>query len=88
VLLPDAGPDGAPSCILRVGGLDPQTDEEALRFVFVPHAPGAWAGNWDRGRSLLIDTKGRVIYVQMNYALVRPGSLIQCCALPPPPTPA
>lgn len=47
------GPGGLPweeppSCILRVSGLAPSTDEEALRFLFVPHAPGALVG-WGQG---------------------------------------
>lgn len=43
-----AGPsDLPPSCILRVAGLLPATDEEALRFAFVPHAPGEEEGPED-----------------------------------------
>lgn len=42
-----------PSCILRVGGLQQATDEETLRFAFVPHAPGGWvAGSVCEGLGL------------------------------------
>lgn len=37
---PLAPEEEPPSCIVRVAGLQPQTDEETLRFKFVPHAPG------------------------------------------------
>lgn len=40
VLGPEAAGIEEPSCILRVAGLAPGADEEALRFLFVPHAPG------------------------------------------------
>lgn len=31
---------GQPTCTLRVAGLQAATNEEELRFAFVPHAPG------------------------------------------------